>query len=365
MVFKHKKDEKIIHSLYFAGRMNHEYYMQRCLVLAKRGMGKVSPNPMVGAVIVKDDKIIGEGYHQNFGGPHAEVHAIDVVSNKRDLREATIYVSLEPCAHHGKTPPCANLIVEHGIPKVVVAQRDPNPKVAGGGIAILKEAGIEVVEGVLENEARHLNRRFLTFQEKKRPYIILKWAQSADGIMDLPRGENSATGVNWISHPNTKKLVHQWRADEDAIAVGANTIRNDNPSLTVREVFGKNPFRIVISRDGVLPLGSTVLGDEEPTIVFNTKKNKSDGACEWIKLEAEHFLQQIMSKLFDLDIASVFIEGGKHTLESFIQANLWDEARIIQSQKELGNGLAAPILPPGKTESSHFGNDTILTQFNR
>ena len=225
--------------------MEHEKFMQRCLELAAIGSGYVAPNPMVGCVIVANDLIIGEGYHRIFGGPHAEVNAFDEVENEDLLSSATLYVSLEPCSHFGKTPPCVDLIISKKIQRVVIGCRDSNPAVSGKGIDRLKRAGIEVIEGVLENECRWLNKRFFTFHERQRPYIVLKWAQTQDGYIDRIRGEASS-GINWVTSETTKSLVHKWRSEEQSILVGRNTIINDNPSLTVREYDGRNPIRIVI-----------------------------------------------------------------------------------------------------------------------
>ncbi len=345
--------------------MNHSFYMLRCINLAHKGLGSVSPNPIVGSVIVKDGIIIGEGYHKKFGGPHAEVHAIESVGNKEDLKDATLYVNLEPCSHFGKTPPCANLIVKYKIPRVVIAIRDPNPEVSGKGVALLRESGIEVVEGISEKESRFLNRRFLTFHEKKRPYIILKWAQSADRFIDKDRTSNECEGPHWISHPNTKKLVHQWRADEDAILVGGNTIRNDNPSLTVRQVAGKNPIRIVLSPSGNIPTSLRIFQDDVPTLIFSSSKAKTTGNVSWIPLSRENNLRKVLEELYARKIGSVFVEGGATTLQSFIDQNIWDEARIIQGQGTVKTGLSAPQLPMGSAQKSNYGVDDILIQFNR
>lgn len=343
--------------------MDLEKYMHRCLQLAKNGLGSVAPNPLVGSVIVHNDKIIGEGYHQNYGGPHAEVNAIRAVKNPELLKNSTIFVNLEPCSHQGKTPPCADLIVASRIPKVVIAMRDPNPKVAGRGVEKLLNAGIEVIEGVCQDEARFLNRRFITHQTKKRPYILLKWAQSEDGFMDRDRSQTTDRKINWISHPATKKLVHMWRSQEPAILVGRNTVVNDNPRLDTREVDGPSPLRIVLSRSGELPTDSHVLTDGNPTRIFNQHFNKEQGEAKWIKLEGE-FLTGAMRQLSEMGISSVMVEGGYQILQAFLAANLWDEARIIQSQSRLLAGLKAPEihLPKGETET--YGYDRITRIYN-
>ncbi|MFM1811043.1 MAG: bifunctional diaminohydroxyphosphoribosylaminopyrimidine, partial [Bacteroidota bacterium] len=260
-----------------------EQYIQRCIDLAYQGQGKVAPNPMVGCVIVKDGVIIGEGYHEIFGGPHAEINAIRNVGDDSAIQGSTVYVSLEPCTHFGKTPPCTLAILALKPRRVVIGSRDTNPSVAGKGIDRLKREGIEVVEGVLEDECRALNKRFFTFHEKRRPYVILKWAQTQDGFLDRNREEDEV-GIHWISSPETKVLVHKWRSEEQGILVGRNTILNDNPSLTVREFSGTNPTRIVIDSNLKLSKDVGVFSNEAPTLVFNRVKNAVEGQTEWIKI---------------------------------------------------------------------------------
>lgn len=337
--------------------------MQRCLQLAKNGLGSVAPNPMVGSVIVHSDRIIGEGYHRRYGHAHAEVNAINAVRDKSLLKNSTLFVNLEPCSHHGKTPPCADLIVNSGIPKVVIAMTDPNEKVAGNGINRLKAAGIDVTVGICEKEAQFLNRRFITFHSKKRPYIILKWAQSADGFMDRDRSKNAARGVNWISHPETKKLVHLWRSQEQAILVGRKTVENDNPKLDTREVEGPSPLRIILSKTGNIPMDSHVVNDGNPTLIFNLLDNKNINETQWVKLDG-NFLQSGLKHLFKMRISSVFVEGGKTTLSHFIEENLWDEARIIHSPVFVNSGLKAPILTSENTTVTHYGRDEIWHVYN-
>ncbi|MBI1838128.1 MAG: bifunctional diaminohydroxyphosphoribosylaminopyrimidine deaminase/5-amino-6-(5-phosphoribosylamino)uracil reductase RibD [Flavobacteriia bacterium] len=336
----------------------NEIYMQRCIDLARLGEGNVAPNPMVGAVIVWKDKIIGEGYHQKYGNAHAEVNAIQAVEDKNLLKEATMYVSLEPCAHFGKTPPCANLIVKHQLKKVVIGCVDTFSSVSGKGIKILQNAGIEVQIGVLEQECRELNKRFFTFHEKKRPYIILKWAQSKDGFMDKNRNENDK-GVFWISAPETQVLVHQWRADEHSILVGRKTVEIDNPSLTVREVSGKNPIRIVIDSQLKSAIDSNIFGEEAPTIVLNKIKTEIKGNLEWIKL-AELDTASILAALHERNIQSVFIEGGSKTLQHFLIDNVWDEARVIVGETIFKDGLKAPKIAMIPQDSFRFSKDRIL-----
>ena len=336
--------------------------MHRCLQLAKNGLGSVAPNPMVGCVIVHGGKIIEEGYHQVFGGAHAEVNAINSVTDKSLLRQSTIYVSLEPCSHFGKTPPCADLIIKSEIPRAVIAIRDPNPLVAGRGIERLKSAGVEVIENICESEATFLNRRFITHHLQKRPYIILKWAQSADGFMDRNRADNEDPKINWISHPRTKKQVHLWRSQEQAIMVGKQTIINDNPQLDTREIDGPSPLRIVLAGDGSIPKNSKVLTDGKPTILFNTERLETTRAAEWIKTEKNN-LTTVLRDLGERGISSVLVEGGAKILSSFIAQNLWDEVRIIQSTSILGSGLKAPSIHLKNSHTEMYGSDRISTAF--
>lgn len=324
----------------------HEIYMQRCLELAALGAGSVSPNPMVGAVIVHDGKVIGEGYHQKYGEAHAEVNAVNVViasyTNYADLlQQSTIYVSLEPCAHYGKTPPCADLIIKHQIPKVVVGCRDPFAQVDGKGIEKLQAAGIEVIVGVLEKECQWLNRRFFTRVQKQRPYIILKWAQTADGFFAPADGSQ-----HWITGTESRKLVHEWRAKEDAILVGKNTVLADNPQLNVRYAEGKSPKRVVIDRRLELNNTFNVFDQSVETLVFNEIKTDIDGRNKYIALEDfDRFVPQyILFQLYLQDLQSVIIEGGAYTLKAFIDAGLWDEARIFTGASVLENGIKAPVV---------------------
>lgn len=344
--------------------MDLKPYMIRCIELAEKGLGRVAPNPMVGSVIVHNGKIIGEGYHQIFGGPHAEVNAINAVKNKDLLKESTLFVNLEPCAHFGKTPPCADLIIASKIPRVVVAQRDPNPKVAGRGIERMKAAGIEVIEGICAAEAEFLNRRFLMHQRENRPYIILKWAQSADGFMDRERDSVEEPKINWISHPATKKLVHLWRSQEQAILVGRNTIVNDNPRLDTREVTGASPLRIVLSNSGKIPKESKVLTDGNRTLIYNKNFAKKIGNVEFIKFETD-LLKNALHDLSGKGISSILVEGGAETLNTFIVNNLWDEGRIIQSENRFNSGLKAPEInsPTGITEA--YGKDKITRIYRK
>lgn len=300
-----------------------EQYMNRAIELASNGLGYVQPNPMVGCVIVKDNCIIGEGWHRIYGQAHAEINAINSVFDKSLLKESTLYVNLEPCSHYGKTPPCAKALIEYEIPKVVIANQDSNPKVSGQGIQMLQQAGIQVKLGVLESEAHFLNRRFFTFYEKKRPYIILKWATTLDGFMDIDRTQESHS--YWITNKILKTLSHQWRSEESAILVGYRTIVNDNPQLTVRLVDGKNPVRLVYDKYGNIDKTYHVFNQDAATYCFSTIE-------ELLKLSETYHLQ------------SIIVEGGCQTLNLFIQNNLWDEARILIGNSYFGSGLKAPQL---------------------
>ena len=334
--------------------MNHEIYMQRCIDLAQKASGKTYPNPLVGCVIVHNDEIIGEGFHEKAGQPHAEINAINSVENPEILKESTIYVSLEPCAHFGKTPPCASKLVELGFKKVVIGTLDTHDKVNGKGKQILENAGIEVISGVLEKECRELNKRFFTFHQKRRPFIILKWAQSSDGFLD------KYFKPTQIGNPLTKQFVHQLRSQEHAILVGTNTALIDNPSLTTREIVGRNPVRILIDFDLKVPANFNIYNDEAETIVFNTVKETIEGRITFIKIEKENFLENLMQKLFDQQIQSVIIEGGSFTLQHFIDQHLWDETIIIKNENlELLNGTKAPQFNFEKFATKQFQDNTI------
>ncbi|WP_299104600.1 bifunctional diaminohydroxyphosphoribosylaminopyrimidine deaminase/5-amino-6-(5-phosphoribosylamino)uracil reductase RibD [uncultured Tenacibaculum sp.] len=338
--------------------MKHEKYIQRCLELAKKGIGTTRPNPSVGAVIVHNDIIIGEGYTSPYGGPHAEVNAIRSVKNKELLKEATIYVTLEPCAHFGKTPPCANLIVEKGIPNVVIGCIDTNSLVAGKGVEILEKASCNVTIGVLETACFEHHKRFFTVQNKKRPYIILKWAETKDGfVAPLEKDEQKPV---WISNEYSQQLVHKWRAEEQAILVGTNTVIADNPSLTVRSWSGLNPIRVVLDKSLRISNTATVLDGKVKTIVLTEKsKENTEGIYhEQIDFEKE-IAQQISNVLQKHKIQSVIIEGGTRTLQSFINANLWDEARVFVGNNEFKNGVKAPLLNIGATSEEKIDKDIL------
>ena len=322
-----------------------EKYIARCIQLAKNGLCNAAPNPMVGAVIVHNDTIIGEGYHIRCGEAHAEVNAVRSVKDKSLLKESTIYVSLEPCSHHGKTPPCADLIINKGIPRVVVGCQDPFSLVAGRGIAKLREAGIEVKVGVLEEECRQLIRRFVTFNTLRRPFITLKWAESADGFIDLHRTE----GHPYIfSSPLSSMLVHKRRAEHSAILVGRRTALLDNPSLTTRNWYGKNPVRMVIDKDLTLPKHLALFDGSVRTLVFTQREDISNRPnVEHIHLDFKiDILPQIMEVLYKEKLQSLMVEGGSILLQSFIDAGCWDEAYIEQSDAHLKDGVKAPSFSP-------------------
>jgi len=332
--------------------------MQRCLELAVKGLGSVAPNPMVGCVIVHNNVIIGEGYHQKYGEAHAEVNAIASVVNKSLLAESTVYVNLEPCSHYGKTPPCSDLLIAHKVKRVVVACLDTNPLVAGKGIEKLRNAGIEVFTGVLEKEARELNKRFFTYHEKRRPYIILKWAQTKDGfISKLPpfiREEN------WITNNESKKLVHTWRAQEQAILVGTTTALLDNPTLTVRLTEGRSPIRILIDKELKVPFINPIFSNVAEIIVFTEKKEVSVNNVTYHQIDfTKEIIPQISNYLYDKKITSIIIEGGRRTLQSFIDKGFWDEARIFTGNKYFQSGIKAPVINKDKSNSQMVGDDEL------
>lgn len=314
-----------------------ETFLLRCITLAKKATGKTYPNPLVGAVIVHENQIIGEGFHQKAGEPHAEINAINSVKDPNILKKSTIYVSLEPCSHFGKTPPCANKIIEIGFKKVVIGSIDDNAQVNGQGIKRLKEAGIEVVTNVLEEQCKELNKRFFTFHNKKRPFIILKWAESKDGFIDKDFAPIT------ISNSLSKQWSHQLRSTEQAILVGKNTALRDNPSLTTREVKGDNPIRALIDLNLDTPLSYKIFDDTAKVFVFNLIKSEINDHVNFIKINKYDYLNQIMTHLHQLEIQSIIIEGGAYTLQEFIDTNLWDEAYIIKNPSlELKNGTKAP-----------------------
>lgn len=319
------------------------HYMHRCLQLAKLGTGAVAPNPLVGAVLVHDGQIIGEGYHTQYGGPHAEVNCIHSVKQKDQdkISRSVLYVSLEPCSHFGKTPPCTDLIISRKIPTVVIGCRDPNPKVNGKGIRRLRHAGIKVMEGILEKPCRDVNKRFFIFQTRQRPYIILKWAETADGKLNDGTSQRLT-----ISGEITQRLVHKWRNEESAILVGTHTALWDDPELTTRFWTGPSPLRAVIDRNLKLPRTLKLFNGKQPTVIFNTIKQEQEGSLIFYRINPEgNTVQQILRAFYQMNVQSVIVEGGAALLESFLQENAWDEARIITNEKlVIKNGLAAPVL---------------------
>jgi diaminohydroxyphosphoribosylaminopyrimidine deaminase/5-amino-6-(5-phosphoribosylamino)uracil reductase len=341
-------------------------YMQRCLQLAAMSSGTVAPNPMVGCVIVRNDTILAESYHIQYGGPHAEVNAISQIKDKEVLKQCTLYVNLEPCSHYGKTPPCADLIVSLGIPRVVTGMADPNPLVAGRGIAKLKEAGVEVINGIAEDECRWLNRRFVCFHEKHRPYVLLKWAQSLDGYIDKTRTEGEAPHINWISHEYTRILVHKWRSEEQAVMTGARTVLMDNPQLSVRDWAGPNPVRIVIDSKGSLPSSCRVFDTQAETWVFAPADKFYGANVRCIVTDFKGQYQAfILDTLYSNNIISVMIEGGSQTIAGFAAADLWDEARVFTGHHYFFGGVAAPRLLKGSLLKTEFiGEDLLATLIN-
>jgi len=341
-----------------------EKYIKRCIELAKNGLGTTYPNPLVGCVIVFENKIIGEGWHKKSGEAHAEVIAIESIQNKELLSSSTLYVSLEPCSHFGKTPPCADLILKYKIPNVVIGTIDPNSKVAGKGIQKLKDSGVNVTVGVLEKDCNELNKRFFTFHRKNRPYIILKWAESSDGFIS-PKNKNEQKPV-WISNEYSRQLVHKWRSEEQAILVGTQTIIDDNPSLTVRDWVGKNPIRVVIDKENAIDSSSNVFDNQAKTIVFTNKEvNSISETIQYIKVDFDqNSTQAIVNELYENNIQSVIIEGGRKTIQSFIDANLWDEARVFIGEINLNEGTKAPVLNKSIFSKSLLKKDTLLIYRN-
>jgi diaminohydroxyphosphoribosylaminopyrimidine deaminase / 5-amino-6-(5-phosphoribosylamino)uracil reductase len=339
----------------------HETYMKRCLELAAKGLGCVAPNPMVGCVIVYQNQIIGEGYHQHYGQAHAEVNAINSVENKSLLTESILYVNLEPCSHFGKTPPCADLIIQHKISHVVIGNIDSNSLVCGNGIKKLKDAGIQVTTGILDIECKKLNKRFFTFHEKKRPFIILKWAQSFDGFIDTIRRPEEQKKAVQISNSDSKKLLHLWRSQEQAIMVGTNTALLDNPQLTVRDISGKNPLRITIDKWLRIPKHFHLFDKSTPTLVFTAEDAIDEHNLEYIKINFEQdIIPQILNTLYEHNVQSVIIEGGEQLINSFLNIQLWDSARVFISDKKLGKGVNAPVINEKPVIVENISGDKLL-----
>ena len=343
--------------------------MLRCIRLGQNALGVAAPNPMVGAVVVHKDKIIGEGYTSPFGGPHAEVNAIASVANKELLKEACLYVTLEPCSHFGKTPPCADLIVRHGIPEVVIGITDPNPKVSGNGIRRLRATGCMVKTGVMEDACREHHKRFLSSFEKKRPYIVLKWAQTLDGFIAPPSEFREETAQPyWITNAHSRQLVHKWRSEEAAILVGKNTVVADNPELNTRSWKGKNPVRLVIDSDLTLERSTKVLDGSSTTFVFHrgdTVAKPNSDKVNYIALDFDQNLpQQLCYFLYGQQLNSVIIEGGRFTLQQFIDQGLWDEARIFTGSTSFRQGLLAPTISGREKSRQQVLSDTLSILYN-
>ena len=334
----------------------HEKYIKRCIQLSKNGLSAAMPNPSVGAVIVHDGKIIGEGYTSPYGGNHAEVNAINSVSDKSLLSKSTIYVSLEPCSHFGKTPPCSDLIIKFKIPIVVIGAVDSNIKVAGAGIKKMQDSGAEVIIGILEKECKNANKRFFTYHEKKRPYIILKWAETADGFIAPKQIKTNLKKREpvWISNIYSRQLVHKWRSEEQAILVGTQTVIQDNPRLDTRNWHGKNPIRIVLDKNNRISAESYIFDKSVKTFIISKDIINYNNN---IALEIANFL-------FNNNIQSIIIEGGQKTLQTFINANLWDEARVFKSDMFFGEGLKAPKISTILLEKRQIQTDKILTYLN-
>ncbi|WP_231459622.1 MULTISPECIES: bifunctional diaminohydroxyphosphoribosylaminopyrimidine deaminase/5-amino-6-(5-phosphoribosylamino)uracil reductase RibD [unclassified Pedobacter] len=347
--------------------MSDEFFVKRCLELAAKAIGNVSPNPMVGCVIVANGEIIGEGYHQKYGEAHAEPNAIKAVIEKFGaqaddlLKTATAYVNLEPCAHFGKTPPCADLFVKHKLKKVVIGNRDPFSGVDGKGIEKLKNAGIEVISGVLDKECRGFNKRFFTRIQNQRPYIILKWAETANGFFASLDGHQK-----WISGALAKRLAHQWRTEEDAILIGKQTAIIDNPQLTSRLWPGKNPIRLVIDKNLQISSDNNVFNKEAKTIIFNEVKTDVVDNIHYIQMEDMHFYlpQKIAFQLYLMDIQSVIVEGGANILNQFLGAGIWDEARIFSSKNSWSAGIASPVIKGILTEQIQIESDKLSIYVN-
>lgn len=334
---------------------DHERWMRRALELAQRGQGSVSPNPMVGCVLIRNNHLIGEGWHEKYGGPHAEVNAVRSVSDPELVKGCTAYVSLEPCAHFGKTPPCSDLLIAAGVAEVFVGCSDPNPKVNGQGIARLKAAGIQVTCGILEGEALDLNRRFITSITKSRPWIMLKWAETADGYIARPDGDSK-----WISNTLSRQLVHRWRAEEDSILIGATTAITDNPKLTVRDWTGRNPVRVVLDPHGRVSGDLEILNDESATLIYTKHLAHQSGKTIWISVNAENnWLSEILADLHRRGIHSIIVEGGAVTLNHFIQSELWDEARIFISETIFGEGIRSPQISGQLIEETRSTGDRL------
>ena len=341
-------------------------YMTRCLELAGMAEGFTSPNPMVGAVVVHEGKIIGEGFHRRAGTPHAEVHALEAVRDKSLLAYSTLYVILEPCSHHGRTPPCADLIIRSGISRVVVGTTDSNARVSGKGIERMRQAGIEVITGIEEVKCREINKRFFTWHEKKRPYVILKWARSADGFIDYARGVGEAAEPHWITGMAERLLVHRWRAAEDAILAGGATVRLDNPALDVRYWTGKNPLRVIVSRSGNIDPGSKIFNPTAEVLLFTRNTGVTSSSAKVIVMKNDQdTVDTILNTLYDMEIQSLFVEGGAALLAAFIASGKWDEVRRFTGRESFGGGVAEPVHEIAPDKVVRFGSSLLEFSFNK
>ncbi|OYQ37755.1 riboflavin biosynthesis protein RibD [Flavobacterium cyanobacteriorum] len=344
--------------------MDHQLYMQRCLELAQHGLRDAMPNPSVGAVLIHNGRIIGESYTSAYGGPHGEVNCISSVAeqDRHLIPEATLYVSLEPCSHYGKTPPCCDLIINQGIKNIVIGTADPHEKVAGNGIKKLREAGRNVVVGVLEQECREMNRRFFTYHEKKRPYSILKWAESKDKFIAPLRQPDAEKKPVWVTYPYSRQLVHKWRSEEMAILAGTKTVLDDNPNLDVRDWSGPNPVRVVLDRQGSITPAYSVKNLKIKTIILTEQENCTN--LENLIFEKiafdEHLPRNCMEVLYKHNLISVIIEGGRQTLQAFIDAGLWDEARIFTGDVSFREGTPAPFIKGDATVKKYIGADELV-----
>ena len=335
---------------------NHKKYIQRTFYLAKKGIGKVAPNPLVGCVIVKNNKIIGEGYHKEYGDKHAEINAINNVSNKKEIEGSSVYINLEPCNHFGKTPPCSDALVKLKPKEVIISNKDPNPLTNGKSIKKLIDNNISVRSNILKEEGKELNKRFFKNQIKKLPFIILKWAQTSDGFIAKSDGSSK-----WISNDISRTLVHKWRSEELGILVGAKTVNSDNPKLNVRSWDGKDPIRVIIDPNNRCSNKNDILSDTLPTLIYNKKRESKVQNKQFVRL-LEFDLVNILKDILSRGISSIMVEGGSFTLQSFIENNLWDEARVFVSDGKFKNGIKAPKIKLSNPQK--IGSDQLYLMKN-
>ena len=336
--------------------------MRRCIELASKNIGYTFPNPLVGSVVVFNNKIIGEGFHAKYGESHAEVNAINSVKNKGLLKDSTLYVNLEPCNHYGKTPPCTEAIINNNIKKVVIGSQDPNKLVNGSGIEKLRSSGCNVSVGIMNKECNELNKRFFTYHKSKRPYIILKWAESKDGFISPIKSVKTLRKVNWISGEDAKKLSHKWRSQEHSILVGVQTIIDDDPFLTTRYVKGKNPIRFVLDPNCRIPVDSKILSDTAKTIILSKKENKQ--IPNYTKAVNFDNIESILKSLYDMNIQSVLIEGGTKTINHFLNYDIWDSIKVFKSNKNIRSGIRGPEINLSKFNMTYLRDDKLY-EINR